>query len=60
MMKKLIAIAIIALFSVTAAFAADTATSAGTPVPSKSCKKMHKHHGKKCKTANPAATPAAK
>lgn len=53
------AVILIALFSVTAAFAVDT-KSETTPVPSKTAKKMHKHHVKKHKTAKPAATPAAK
>lgn len=60
MMKKLIAIAIIALFSATAAFALDTPAASTTPSPAKTCKKMHKHHWKKCKTAKPATTPVAK
>jgi hypothetical protein len=55
-MKKIIAVLLIAVFSVTAAFAADTKAT-GTPVPTKSAKKMFKHHGKKAKTAKPAATP---
>ena len=56
-MKKVIAAFLIAVFSVTAAFAADTAAVTGTPVPSKCAKKMCKHHGKKHKSAKPAATP---
>ena len=58
-MKKIMAIVLIALFSATVAFAANTVGTSGTPVPTKACK-IHKHHGgKKCKTAKPAATPAA-
>jgi len=58
-MKKIMAVILIALFSVTAAFAVDTKAET-TPVPSKTSKKIHKHHVKKHKTAKPAAIPAAK
>jgi Spy/CpxP family protein refolding chaperone len=59
MMRKFLAVVLLALFSATVAFATTTPASTGTPVPVKSAKKHGKHHGKKCKTAKPAATPAA-
>ena len=60
-MKKIMAIVLIALFSATVAFAGNVTNAAPTPVPSKTCKKMGKHHGgKKCNKVKPAAaaTPA--
>jgi hypothetical protein len=54
-MKKIMAVIFLALFSATVAFG--SVTAGATPVPAKSCKKMHKHCGhKKAPTAK--ATPA--
>jgi hypothetical protein len=44
-MKKIMAIIFLALFSATVAFG--SVAAAATPVPAKSCKKMHKHCGHK-------------
>ncbi len=54
-MKKIMAIVLIALFSATVAFAGTAGSASATPGPSKACKKMGKHHGKRCKKVNPAA-----
>jgi|GEM_PF-4801381 len=60
-MKKLMALLLIAMFSVTAAFAADTTAVSATPVPAKAAQhKVHKHHVKKSKAPVVAETPAAK
>jgi len=59
-MKKIMAIVLIGLFSATVAFAGNVTNAAPTPVPSKTVKKMGKHHGGKKAKAKPvaAATPA--
>jgi hypothetical protein len=44
-MKKVMAVIFLALFSATVAFG--SVAAAGTPVPAKVCKKMHKHCGHK-------------